>query len=68
MTNLALYSASSSALCRGSAAPVADARDKPEHDERGVGRSASSLSPSPVGDSVRVAWEALTSYKSASSW
>ncbi|NKK92491.1 hypothetical protein ELG97_14115 [Rhizobium leguminosarum] len=25
------------ALCRGSAAPDADARDKPEHDERGVG-------------------------------
>ncbi|NKL80368.1 hypothetical protein GFL84_36405 [Rhizobium leguminosarum bv. viciae] len=38
LTNLALCSASSSALCRGSAAAVADARDKPEHDERGVGR------------------------------
>ncbi|TAU87675.1 hypothetical protein ELI41_03330 [Rhizobium leguminosarum] len=39
-TNLTLYSASSSALCRGSATyqPGADARDKPEHDERGVGR------------------------------
>ncbi|NKM05781.1 hypothetical protein GFM29_18500 [Rhizobium leguminosarum bv. viciae] len=24
-----------SALCRGSAAPIADARDKPEHDGRG---------------------------------
>ncbi|NKL32755.1 hypothetical protein GFL49_02735 [Rhizobium leguminosarum bv. viciae] len=38
LTNLALYSASSSALCRGSATSVADARDKPEHDDRGVGR------------------------------
>ncbi|NKL77224.1 hypothetical protein GFL84_36365 [Rhizobium leguminosarum bv. viciae] len=25
-------------MCRGSAAPAADARDKPEHDEREVGR------------------------------
>ncbi|NKM29087.1 hypothetical protein GFM18_31435 [Rhizobium laguerreae] len=25
-------------VCRGSAAPAADARDKPEHDEREVGR------------------------------
>ncbi|PDS77401.1 hypothetical protein CO667_17250 [Rhizobium sp. L43] len=38
LTGLALHSASSSALCRGSAEPSADARDKPEHDERGVGR------------------------------
>ncbi|NKK51388.1 hypothetical protein E0H35_13340 [Rhizobium leguminosarum bv. viciae] len=39
-TSLALYSASSSALCRGSATyqPAADARDKPEHDVREVGR------------------------------
>ncbi|TBC73681.1 hypothetical protein ELH27_12875 [Rhizobium leguminosarum] len=36
--NLALYSTSSSALCLAFAAPTADARDKPEHDERGVGR------------------------------
>ncbi|RXT28729.1 hypothetical protein B5P46_08115 [Rhizobium leguminosarum] len=35
---LAHSSASSSALCRGSATyqPAVDARDKPEHDERGV--------------------------------
>ncbi|NKK08783.1 hypothetical protein GFL93_23485 [Rhizobium leguminosarum bv. viciae] len=33
---VALDSASSSALSRGSAAPVADTRDKPEHDEKGV--------------------------------
>ncbi|TAV49553.1 hypothetical protein ELI30_15195 [Rhizobium leguminosarum] len=38
LTNIALYSTSFSALCRGPAAPVAGARDKPEHDERGVGR------------------------------
>ncbi|NKK07210.1 hypothetical protein E0H35_23755 [Rhizobium leguminosarum bv. viciae] len=25
-------------MCRGRAAPAADARDKPEHDEREVGR------------------------------
>ncbi|NKM04330.1 hypothetical protein GFM29_10890 [Rhizobium leguminosarum bv. viciae] len=43
MTGLALCSTSSPALlCRGSAAPAADARDKPEHDERGVGRLVSS--------------------------
>ncbi|TBF35979.1 hypothetical protein ELG88_12540 [Rhizobium leguminosarum] len=42
LTGLALHSTSSSALCRGSAAPAADARDKPEHDERGVGRLVSS--------------------------
>ncbi|PDV87700.1 hypothetical protein CO652_15310 [Rhizobium sp. H4] len=36
--NLALSSTSSSALCRGSAAlsTEADARDKPEHDEKGL--------------------------------
>ncbi|NKK76633.1 hypothetical protein GFL51_03890 [Rhizobium leguminosarum bv. viciae] len=39
LTNV-LHSTSSSALCRGSAAyqRIADARDKPEHDERGVGQ------------------------------
>ncbi|NKL03152.1 hypothetical protein GFM02_34260 [Rhizobium leguminosarum bv. viciae] len=43
MTGLALCSTSSSALlCRGSAAPAADARDKPEHDEIGVDRLVSS--------------------------
>ncbi|TBF40811.1 hypothetical protein ELG83_11665 [Rhizobium leguminosarum] len=42
LTGFALCSTSSSALCRGSAAPAADARDKPEHDERGVGRLVSS--------------------------
>ncbi|NKK65044.1 hypothetical protein GFL39_16035 [Rhizobium leguminosarum bv. viciae] len=36
--SLVLYSASSSALCRGSAEPAVDTRDEPEHDERGVGR------------------------------
>ncbi|NKM77496.1 hypothetical protein GFL84_09160 [Rhizobium leguminosarum bv. viciae] len=36
--SLILHSASSSALCRGSAKPAVDTRDKPEHDERGVGR------------------------------
>ncbi|RFB82246.1 hypothetical protein B5K08_31595 [Rhizobium leguminosarum bv. trifolii] len=37
LINFTLYSASSSALCRGSAERVADARDKPEHDGRGLG-------------------------------
>ncbi|QAS82389.1 hypothetical protein CO657_31850 (plasmid) [Rhizobium acidisoli] len=42
-SNFDLHSASSSALCRGSATyqPVADARDQPEHDERGVGPALS---------------------------
>ncbi|TBZ19335.1 hypothetical protein E0H33_04425 [Rhizobium leguminosarum bv. viciae] len=40
-----LYLASSSALCRGSATyqPAADARDKPEHDERGTGPTPSAV-------------------------
>ncbi|NKK81838.1 hypothetical protein GFL51_31375 [Rhizobium leguminosarum bv. viciae] len=40
-----LYSASSSALCRGSATyqPAADARDTPEHDERGAGPTPSAV-------------------------
>ncbi|NKJ76638.1 hypothetical protein ELI13_10875 [Rhizobium ruizarguesonis] len=42
LTGLALFSTSFSALCRRSAVPAADARDKPEHDERGVGRLVSS--------------------------
>ncbi|NKK72516.1 hypothetical protein GFM13_19455 [Rhizobium leguminosarum bv. viciae] len=45
LTNLALYPASSSALCRGSAAPAADARDKPKHDERKVGRLCQQSEP-----------------------
>ncbi|PDV88660.1 hypothetical protein CO652_08725 [Rhizobium sp. H4] len=45
LTDVAFYSASSSALCRGSAAhqAVADARDKPGHDEREVGGVVGSL-------------------------
>ncbi|TAZ60864.1 hypothetical protein ELH75_06300 [Rhizobium leguminosarum] len=52
--NLALHSASSSALCRGSATyqPVVDARDKPEHDERGVGETTRSLVRAPLPISV----------------
>ncbi|RUM13218.1 hypothetical protein EFB14_13060 [Rhizobium fabae] len=47
LTNLAPHSASSSALCRGSAAPDADTRDKPEHDARGGASTPPSPTPPP---------------------
>ncbi|TBZ28135.1 hypothetical protein E0H68_37375 [Rhizobium leguminosarum bv. viciae] len=65
--NLALHSASSSALCRGSATyqPAVDARDKPEHDERGVGETARSLVRAPLPISVipflwKSPWKGMT--------
>ncbi|NKK82190.1 hypothetical protein GFL51_33250 [Rhizobium leguminosarum bv. viciae] len=67
-TNLALPSASSSALCRGSAAyrPAVDARDKPEHDEREVGRLLATLCVEVAASRIRHVFPNCRSYDVAS--